>query len=76
MCFVILLLLFRLDNLELNDKIKEVNKILGLFCCFCGFILFYIINIDLICLNCRGVYFNCKGFVFFMGCYVDFFRFN
>ena len=45
----------RSDNLELNNKIKEANKILNSFCSFRGLTLLRIKNIDLTCLNHRGV---------------------
>ena len=54
-------LLPRSDNLELNDKIKEANKILNSFCSSRGLTLLHITNIDLTCLNRRGVHLNRKG---------------
>ena len=45
----------RSDNLEVNDKIKEANKILNSFCSSRGLTLLRIKNMDLTCLNRRGV---------------------
>ena len=67
-------LLPRSDNLELNDKIKEANKILNSFCSSCGLTLLHITNIDLTCLNCRGVHLNRKGSALLTNCYADFLR--
>ena len=67
-------LLPRSDNLELNDKIKEANKILNSFCSSRGLTLLHITNIDLTCLNRRGVHLNRKGSALLTNCYADFLR--
>ena len=67
-------LLPRSDNLELNDKIKEANKILKSFCSSRGLTLLHITNIDLTCLNRRGVHLNRKGSALLTNCYADFLR--
>ena len=64
-------LLPRSDNLELNDKIKEANKILNSFCSSRGLTLLHITNIDLTCLNRRGVHLNRKGSALLTNCYAD-----
>ena len=69
-------LLPRPDNLELDDKIKEANKILNSFCSSRGLTLLHITNIDLTCLNRRGVHLNSKGSAILTGCYADFLRSN
>ena len=69
-------LLPRSDNLELNDKIKEANKILKSFCSSRGLTLLRINNIDLTCLNRRGVHLNCKGSSLLSNCYADYFNSN
>ena len=69
-------LLPRSDNLELNDKIKEANKILNSFCSSRGLTLLHITNIDLTCLNRRGVHLNRKGSTFLTNSYADFLRSN
>ena len=67
-------LLPRSDNLELNDKIKEANKILNSFCSSRGLTSLHITNIDLTCLNRRGVHLNRKGSALLANCYTDFLR--
>ena len=62
----------RSDNLELNDKVKEANKILKSFCSSRGLTLLHITNIDLTCLNRRGVHLNRKGSALLTDCYADF----
>ena len=69
-------LLPRSDNLELNDKVKEANKILGSFCSSRGLKLLHITSIDLTCLNRRGVHLNRKGSALLTGCYADFLMSN
>ena len=69
-------LLPRSDNLELNDKIKETNKILKSFCSSRGLTSLRINNIDLTCLNRRGVHLNRKGSSFLSNCYADYFNSN
>ena len=69
-------LLPRPDNFELDDKIKEANKILNSFCSSRGLTLLHITNIDLTCLNRRGVHLNSKGSAILTGCYADFLRSN
>ena len=65
-------LLPRSDNLELNDKIKEAKTILKSFCSSRGLALLRINNIDLTCLNRRGVHLNRKGSSLLSNCYADF----
>ena len=69
-------LLPRSDNLELNDKIKEANKILKSFCSSRGLTLLRVTNIDLTCLNRRGVHLNRKGSSLLSNCYADFLKSN
>ena len=69
-------LLPRSDNLDFNDKIKEANKILNSFCTSRGLTLLHITNIDLTCLNRRGVHLNRKGSALLSNCYADFLRSN
>ena len=69
-------LLPRSDNLDLNDKIKEANKILKSFCSSRGLTLLRINNIDLTCLNRRGVHLNRKGSSFLLNCYADYLNSN
>ena len=67
-------LLPRSDNLELNDKIKEANKILNSLCSSRGLTLLHMTNIDLTCLNRRGVHLNRKRSALLTNCYADFLR--
>ena len=67
-------LLPRTDNLELNNEIKEANKIFNLSWSSCRLTLLHITNIDLTCLNPRGVQLNCKGLHFFQIAMLIFFR--
>ena len=69
-------LLPRSDNLEFNDKIKEANKILKSFCSSRGFTLLRINNIDLTCLNRRGVHLNRKGSSLLSNSYADYLNSN
>ena len=69
-------LLPRSDNLDFNDKIREANKILKLFCSSRGPTLLYINNIDLTCLNRRGVHLNRKGSSLLLNCYADYLNSN
>ena len=69
-------LLPRSDNLEFNDKIKEANKILKLFCSSRGFTLLRINNINLTCLNRRGVHLNRKGSSLLSNSYADYLNSN
>ena len=64
-------LLARSDNLDFNDKIREANKIFKLFCSSRGLTLLGINNIDLTCLNRRGVHLNRKGSSLLLNCYAD-----
>ena len=65
-------LLPRSDNLDLNDKVKEANKILKSFCSSRGLTLLRITNIDLTCLNSKGVHLNRKGSSLLSNCYDDY----
>ena len=69
-------LLPRSDNLDFNDKIREANKILKLFCSSRGLTLLHINNIDLTCLNRRGVHLNRKGSSLLLNCYADYLNSN
>ena len=69
-------LLPRPDNLELDDKIKEANKILKQFCSTRGLTFLGINNVDLTCLNRRGVYLNRIGSSLLSSCYADFLNSN
>ena len=69
-------LLPRSNNLDFNDKIREANKILKLFCRSRGLTLLHINNIDLTCLNRRGVHLNRKGSSLLLNCYADYLNSN
>lgn len=69
-------LLPRSDNLDFNDKIREANKIFKLFCSSRGLTLLGINNIDLTCLNRRGVHLNRKGSSLLLNCYADYLNSN
>ena len=69
-------LLPRSDNLDFNDKIWEANKILKSFCSSRGLTLLRINNIDLTCLNRRGVHLNRKGASLLLNCYADYLNCN
>ena len=65
-------LLPRSDNLELNDKINEANKILRSICSSHGLTLLQNSNVDLTCLNRRGLHLNRKGSQLLSKCYSDY----
>ena len=69
-------LLPRSDNLDLNDKVKETNKILKSFCSSRELTLLRITNIDLTCLNSKGVHLNRKGSSLLSNCYDDYLNSN
>ncbi|CAH3185505.1 unnamed protein product, partial [Porites evermanni] len=67
-------LLPRSDNLDFNDKIREANNIFKSFCSSRGLTLLRINNIDLTCLNRRGVHLNSKGSSLLLNCHADYLK--
>ena len=62
----------RSDNLELNDKVKEANKILLSFCRSRGLKMLHNTTLDLTCLNRRGLHLNRKSLQLLSKCYADY----